>query len=79
MGGKHTYIQSKNGKWYYIDMSNTFDRGWEIMAFPADGDHGTSHGEGVTSWSEVYVDWPRHFELEKAWNKAIKIIENEEF
>lgn len=44
-------LVQKNGQYYVVDLSYTFDHGPEAMAFPAD-ENGT-----VISWTEEFVQW----------------------
>jgi hypothetical protein len=62
-GGYYATIQ-KDDQYYCADLSYTLDHGPEVMIFPAD-----ENGE-VTSYLEVYVDWPGEV-TEEALKKAI--------
>lgn len=45
-------VVEKEGNFYYIDLSFTFDRGIECMAYPSD-----KEGK-VSDWGEVFVAYP---------------------
>ena len=43
-------VKTDNGSYYYIDSNNTYDAGYETMAFIYD-----EKADNVGSWGEVYV------------------------
>ena len=49
-GGHYSIVKTDNGMYYYVDTSNTWDYGWETMAFPCD------EAGNVLSWGGVAVD-----------------------
>lgn len=50
-GGFYSVVE-KEGNFYYIDLSFTFDAGVECMAFPSDREGNAS------DWREVFVAYP---------------------
>ena len=46
-------VVEKEGRFYYIDLSFTFDKGVECMAFSSDKEG------NVLDWGEVFVVYPK--------------------
>jgi hypothetical protein len=44
-------VKTNTGNYYYVDSADTFDQGFETMAFEYD-----IESDEVTSWVEVYVE-----------------------
>lgn len=64
-GGICAHIRADNGKYWWADLSYTYDRGIEFMAFPA------SLKGKVISWSAAYESHPKEI-TEEAFKTEVE-------